>query len=122
MAIRKTIIVLLFAGFAAWVLFFCWIHLSYASNLPQVPDGKTGHVYRLVVNHGFVRYGTEGELHTLRWAENSQTIAIAFLAIAIVLGVKYDVFKKRAAGGDTQSVGDQKSTAPDPHKGANPDN
>jgi hypothetical protein len=99
MAIRKTIIIKtivisLLASFVAWVLFFCCIHLSYASNLPQVPDEKTGHIYRMVVNHGFVRYGTERELHTFRWAENSQIIAIAFLVIAIILGAKYDVFKK----------------------------
>jgi len=92
--IIKTIVISLIGGFVAWVLFFCCIHLSYASNLAEVPDGKSGHIYRMVVNHGFVRYGTERELHALRWAENSQIIAIAFLVVAIILGVKYDVFKK----------------------------
>jgi hypothetical protein len=122
MTIIKTIVILLLASFVAWVLFFCWIHLSYASNLPGAPDEKTGHVYRMVVNHGFVRYGTEQELQALRWAENSQIIAIASLVVAIILGVKFDVFKKRAVGGDMGSVGEQKSTTPDPHKGGSPDN
>lgn len=103
MAIIKTIIILLLASFVAWVLFFCWIHLSYASNLPGAPDQKAGNVYRIVVNHGFVRYGTERELQALRWAENSQMIAIAFLLVAIILGVKFDVFNKRAVGGNKGS-------------------
>jgi hypothetical protein len=104
MAIRKTIIIkaiiiFLLAGFVAWLLFICWLNIFYASNLPEAPDEKTGQIYRMVVNHGFVRYGTERELHALRWAENSRLIAIAFFAIAAILGMRYDVFKKKAVEG-----------------------
>jgi hypothetical protein len=87
--VRKIVIIAFFGIFVAWLLFFCWIHLSYASDLPDAPDTKAGRTYRMVVNHGFVRYGTERELHRFRWAENAQVPAIAFLAMGIVLAIRW---------------------------------
>jgi hypothetical protein len=107
--IRKTIVVLLLAGFVARLLFGCWLHISYASNLPEAPDEKTGHIYQMAVNHGFIRYGTERELHILRWTENTLPIAIAFLVVAAILGVRYDIFKKK---GTSNKNMDEKSMPP----------
>lgn len=92
--IRKTVIILFLSGFAMWLIFFCWVHISYASNLPEAPDENARRVYRMVVNHGFVRYGTEQDIRILRWAQNSQMIAVACLLIAIVLRLRYDDFKR----------------------------
>jgi len=114
--IRKTIVILFLAGFVAWLLFFCWVHISYSSDLPQAPDEKTGHIYRMVVNHGFVCYGTEQELRILKWAENTQIIAGAFLLMAFILGVRFDVFKKKAVEGNKGGLGYRKFTTSDSHK------
>jgi hypothetical protein len=88
-ALPKIIITLLLIGFAALLGFYCWIHVSYSSNLPNAPDVKAGRVYRMVVNHGFVCYGSERELRTLRWAENSQPFALVFALMAVIIGVRY---------------------------------
>ena len=92
--LRKALVILLLCGFAAWLLFFCWAHLSYASSLPTAPNQKEGRVYQMSVNHGSVRYGTEREIRTLRWAENSQMLAIVFVVAAIILRVRYDDWKQ----------------------------
>jgi len=94
-AIRKTIIALLLSGFAAWLVFSVWVHISYASNLPDAPDEKIGRIHKLVVNHGFVRYGTERELHRLLWAQNSQMIAIVLFLSAFILGIRWGIFHVR---------------------------
>src|SRR5208282_1161487 len=90
--IRKTIIFLLLGCFSAWLVFACWVHLSYASNLPAAPNEKAGRIYRMVVNHGCVRYGTEGEIRTVRRVSNFQMIAMVCLLIGIILVVRYDDF------------------------------
>jgi hypothetical protein len=86
---RKVVTVALFGVFVAWLLSFCLVHISYASNLPDAPDTKTGKTNQLVVNHGFVRYGTVEEVRTLRWVENAQVPAIACLAMGIVLAARF---------------------------------
>ena len=85
---------MLLGSFTMWLLFSCWIQLSYASNLPKVPDEKVGRIYRMEVNHGSVRYGSEREIQTLKWTENCQMITMVFFLIALVLRVKYDDFRK----------------------------
>jgi len=91
--LRKTIITLLLIAFAMLLGFYCWIHVSYSSNLPSAPDVKTGRIYRMVVNHGFVCYGSERELRSLRWAENSQPFALVFALMAFIIGVRYGHIK-----------------------------
>jgi hypothetical protein len=76
-----------------WVIAFAWLHISYASNLPDVPDAKTGRIYRVEVNHGFVRYGSEREIRTLRWVENSQPIAFVCFLITLIVGLRYGDLK-----------------------------
>jgi hypothetical protein len=86
--LRKIIYALLLGCFASWVIAFAWLHLSYSSNLPTVPDEKSGHIYRMVVNHGFVVYGSEQELRILRWVENSQPFAIVCFLTAAIVGLR----------------------------------
>jgi hypothetical protein len=89
----KIIIISLLGCFATWVIAFAWLHISYASNLPDAPDAKVGRIYQVVVNHGFVRYGTEREIRTLRWVENSQPIAIACFVVAGIVGLRFGGIK-----------------------------
>ena len=103
--LRKTIIGLCFAGFIASLFFFVWIHLSYTVSLPAGPNEKTGNVYRLLVNHGYVRYGTEQDLRNFRLAETSWPYAILLFLIAMILGLKWRIFQIRGkpAGSSAQS-------------------
>src|ERR1039457_3386121 len=93
MNIRRIFLGLLLGLFALWVLSAVGIHLCYSSYLPGTPDEKSGHTYRMVVNHGFIRYGTEREIHTLKMVEDSQPIAILLFLLAGVLGMSWGIFK-----------------------------
>ena len=93
MKLRKTILALLFSVFSLWVIAFAWIHSSYSSNLPAAPNEKTGQIYQMVVDHGFVRYGSARELHILHAVEDSQPIAMLLFLLAGVLGMIWGVFK-----------------------------
>jgi hypothetical protein len=73
--LSKTIITLLVSGFAACVVVFGGIHIYYYESLPSTPDEGAGRTSRMVVNHGFVRYGSERELRALRVVEGSLPIA-----------------------------------------------
>jgi hypothetical protein len=91
--LRKILYALLLGCFILWVIAFAWLHLSYSSNLPTTPDEKSGHIYRMVVNHGFVVYGSEREFRILRWVENSQTYAIVCFLTAAIVGLRSGDFK-----------------------------
>lgn len=91
-ALRKILYVLLFGCFAMSVIALVWVHLSYSSKLPPRPD-HSGHIYRMVVNHGFVVYGSDREFRIYRWAENSLPLAIVCFLIAMVVGLRYGDFK-----------------------------
>jgi hypothetical protein len=90
---RKIIIALFLGCFATSVIASVWLDLSYSSNLPTIPDEKSGHIYRMVVNHGFVVYASEQEFRIYRWVENSQPFAIVCFFIAVIIGWKYGDFK-----------------------------
>jgi hypothetical protein len=72
---------------AAWVLASAWLHLSYCANLPSAPDERTGHTFRMIVNHGFVRYGTERQLHAFEAVEDASPIVGTVFVFAILIGV-----------------------------------
>jgi hypothetical protein len=93
--LHKIIIALLLGCFVMWIVFFAWIHLSYAANLPSKPDDKTGRIYQMVVNHGSMRYGTERDVRTLRIAGESQPFAIVLFFAAGILGFRWGIFHIR---------------------------
>jgi hypothetical protein len=93
MKLRKTVFALLVSGIFAWLIPCVWIQLSYCSKLPEAPDEKTGHTYRMIVNHGFVRYGTERELHILKAADHAQGVAGLLFLSAVVLGLRWGMVK-----------------------------
>jgi hypothetical protein len=70
-----------------WVLVCGWIHLSYCDKLPKMPDERTGRIYRMTVNHGFVRYGSEREFRIKQAAENSIAIVGSLFVLAVLLRV-----------------------------------
>ncbi|MES1181047.1 MAG: hypothetical protein ABUL66_04205 [Verrucomicrobiota bacterium] len=84
---------MLLACFAMWIIAYAWLHVSYSSNLPKMPDEKTGRIYRMVVNHGFVVYGSEREVRVLRNVENFQPIAIVCFLIVVTTGFLSGDFK-----------------------------
>jgi hypothetical protein len=85
--LRKIIYILFFGYFFMSLIADVWLEGSYSSDLPKVPDAKTGHTYRMVVNHGFVVYGSEREFHNLRMVKNSLPIAAIFFMPAVIMGL-----------------------------------
>jgi hypothetical protein len=85
---RKCIYALLVGVFLMHFIALFWLHISYASNLPDAPDAKAGRIYRVKVNHGFVRYGTEREIRTLRWVENTQPFVIVGMLMVAIVGLR----------------------------------
>jgi hypothetical protein len=62
-----------------------WMEVSYSNELPKEPNEKNGYTYRMVVNHGFVVYGSKRECQNLKEAKTSLSIAaICFLVTALV--------------------------------------
>jgi len=94
---RKMVLGALLGLFATCVLFSVSIHLYYYEDLPRHPDEKRGRIHRMVVNHGFVRYGSEKELHALRLADDLPPTGVVLLITAIVLGLEWGIFKVRGA-------------------------
>jgi hypothetical protein len=91
--LRKILYGLLMGFCSAVVVAFIWIHLSYSSNLPTAPDEKSGHIYRMVVNHGFVVYGSEREFRVFRWVENLWPFAIVCGLITFIVALRYGDIK-----------------------------
>jgi len=92
---RKTVLAVLIGSFLASVLISVSIHLYYYSKLPNVPDEKAGRTYKMVVNHGFVRYGSEGESRALKADEDFAPVAAVPFLIALMLGLRWGVFHIR---------------------------
>jgi hypothetical protein len=86
--LRKILYALLLGCFALELVALIWVHLSYSSNLPTVPDEKGGHINRIVVNHGQVVYGTDREFRILRWVENLQPFAIVCFVMFLIVGLR----------------------------------
>jgi hypothetical protein len=93
--LRKTVLGILLGSFAARVAAGIFIHLYYYSTLPSTPDERAGRTFRVQVNHGFVRYGSAGELRAFRVIEDVFPFAgFPFLA-AVFLGMKWGIFQVR---------------------------
>lgn len=93
--LRRMLIGLLLGVSVLWAVFLAAIHLLYSSRLPSAPDSRTGHIYRMVVNHGYVRFGTDRESRILRVMENGLPIAGIVFASASLLGLWLGVFHIR---------------------------
>jgi len=85
---RKIIYALLLSIFAMQTIASVWLHFSYSSNLPKMPEEKSGRIYRMVVNHGFVVYGSEREFYIFQIVQNSQPIAVMCFLIFLMVGLR----------------------------------
>ena len=83
---RNTVIVLLAVVFLATVGWAIFIHLSYAHEMPPVPQPQLGRTHRIVVNHGYTVYVTEDELHRADFVLNRAFWfgMVSFAALGIV--------------------------------------
>ena len=91
--LRKFCYILLFGFGAIELLAFVWVHVSYSSNLPTTPEKTNGHIHHMVVNHGYVVYGTDQEFRIYRWVENLQPFSIVCALAGIIIGFRYGDFK-----------------------------
>jgi F0F1-type ATP synthase assembly protein I len=90
---QRTLVVLLLIGFSAEVLFIIGVHVFYSSNLPGAPNEAAGRIYKIIVNHGFVRYGTQSDLRVFNWAENLFPFGLVLFFCAALLGLRFGIFK-----------------------------
>jgi len=92
---RKTVLGILLGCFAACVAAAIFVHLYYYSTLPSAPDERASRTFRMVVNHGSVRYGSAGELRALRVIEDVFPFAAFPFLAAVFLGMKWGIFQVR---------------------------
>lgn len=90
---RKAIYALFLGFFAVELIAGVGVHLCYSSNLPTQQDDRSGHVHRMVVNHGFVVYGTDREFRAYRWIDNLQPFAVAGGFAVLIVGLRFGDFK-----------------------------
>jgi hypothetical protein len=96
--LHKTVLGILLGGFLACLGAFVFIHLYCYSSLPSAPDERAGRTFKMEVNHGFVRYGSSGEVRAFRVIEEVFPFAAFPFLAAVVLGLKWGIFQVRGAG------------------------
>jgi hypothetical protein len=75
-----------------------FIHLYYYETLPSAPDERGGRTFKMEVNHGFVRYGSGGELRAFHLVQDVLFPVGFFPFLAAgALGLKWGIFKVRGA-------------------------
>jgi hypothetical protein len=110
--LRKAVLGVLIGSFVACVAAAISIDQYFYLSLPRFADEKTGHVCKLVVSHGSVRYGSQGELHALQAVQEVFPMgAILFLA-AVLLGLRWGIFHVGSTGRVKQGQPGAKETTP----------
>jgi hypothetical protein len=92
---RKILYILFFGFFAMELIASIGIELCYSSNLPTLQDEKSGHTYRMAVNHGVVVYGTDREFRAYRWIDNLQPFAVVGAFVVLIVGLRFGDIKMR---------------------------
>jgi hypothetical protein len=95
MMLRKILIGLLIGASVLWFLSGAAIDFLYFSNLPRVLDEKTGHIFRVVVSHGSVRFATAREVGTLQLMKNGLPVAGLVFVSTLLLGLRLGVLHVR---------------------------
>ncbi len=95
MMLRKILIGLFIAGSVLWFLSGAAIDFLYFSNLPRVLDETSGHIYRVVVSHGSVRFATAREVGTLQLMNNGLPVAGLVFVSTLLLGLRLGVLHVR---------------------------
>ena len=110
--LRKAVLGVLIGSFVACVVAAISIDQYFYSSLPRLADEKAGRVCKLVVSHGSVRYGSEGELHVLRAAQEVFPIGAVLFLAAVLLGLRWGIFQVGPTGRVKQGQPGAKETAP----------
>jgi hypothetical protein len=96
---RKTVLAVLLGAFLSCVGAGVFIHVCYYEMLPSAPDETAGRTFKLVVQHGSIRYGSAGELGAFTLIQNVVFPFSIFPFFAVVvLGLKWGILKVRGPG------------------------
>ena len=93
---RKTIIGLLLTVSVVWGLLCGITHLVFFDNLPSAPNKSTERTYRLVVDHGAVRYGTESEARAQEVLHDGLFVAVFVFLATLAFGLRTGVLHVRS--------------------------
>src|SRR5262249_2475491 len=96
--LRKKLILLLLVVSVLWGLLGAAAHWYYYYDLPKTPDYNTGHIHRVVVNHGSVRYGSAEQARVLELLQNGLPVAGLLFAVALLAGLRLGVLHVRGKG------------------------
>ena len=94
--IRKIFYIFFLGFFVLQLIASAGVQLGYSSNLPSQQDEKSGHVHRMVVNHGSVVYGTDREFRVYRWVDHLQPFTVAGAFLVLILGLSFGDIKMRS--------------------------
>jgi hypothetical protein len=94
--LRKKIIGLLLAASVVWGLLCGITHLVFFDNLPSAPNKSTERTYRLVVDHGAVRYGTEREARAQEVLHDGFFVAVFIFIATLAFGLRTGVLRLRS--------------------------
>jgi hypothetical protein len=75
---------------AGWIV-LCGMDFTYYRLLAGFPNQNTGVTFKMIVNHGFTRYGTAEEFYFRRTLEALVPVAALYLLGVLLLGIKWGV-------------------------------
>ena len=84
---RECIIWAFPAGFLVGLLLVIGVDQFYYTSLPETPEPQDGRTNRILLGHGFVRYGSLRECRTKKLSEASFVVGVVMLLVAIILRV-----------------------------------
>ena len=90
--IRKILIIVLSSFFISGLCTVICFDQYYFAFLSRNPEPKSGRIYRIVVSHGSVRYGTKEEWVRIHRVEQFALIGAAGMFIAGILILQYRDF------------------------------
>lgn len=97
--IRKMLVGAALVSSALWGLGGAAVDAFFCYSLPRTPNRGTGAVYRLVVSHGFVRFGTRGDVRMLRAMRDGAPVAALVFVAAVLVGLGWGVLRVRGNDG-----------------------
>jgi hypothetical protein len=92
----RKVLILSVAGLCA-LGFFLAADLDFwnYNHLPKVPDENTGHIHRMVVSHGSVRFGTDHDVRLKQLIHNGTPVAGIIFLLDLLIGLHVGVFHIR---------------------------
>ena len=91
------------AAFLVGLLFVIGVDQFYYTGLPETPEPRDGRTNRILLGHGFVRYGSLRECRTKKLSEGSFEVGVVMLLVATLLRVYSAKVVKDAGSGSCAS-------------------